>query len=127
MPSQPHTAAYKSVQISGLAWQLPAMSPAPQWAVSGNAQYNFSWQRKPAMPPHISPSARGVRGDGGTTGGGAETLTEGSCAETLTDGVLGVLGAGAAGAALCDEQPNAVAATDTTVPRTNQKNPMPRA
>lgn len=55
--------------------------------------------------------------------GGGETT--GGVAGALAAGAQG-LGSGAAGDAERDAQPNAVAATDTAAPRTNQKNLMPQ-
>ena len=42
LPSQPHTGANSMVHNSGIGWQVPAMSPAPHFAESGNEQNCFS-------------------------------------------------------------------------------------
>lgn len=105
------------------------MSPAPQRALGGKAQYSLSAQRTPAKPPHILPAEAGESGvdaGGDATGGvpegsrGAELATAfGSGLELTMGGTLalgagtlavttGALVAGAGG--LCEAQP--LSATD---------------
>ena len=71
-PSQPQTGANSMVHMSGIGLHSPAMSPAPQCALTGNEQYCLSAQRKPAMPPHILPSGDRRPPPGAAAGGVAE-------------------------------------------------------
>lgn len=108
LPSQPHTGAYSMVHRSGIGWQVPAMSPAPHLAESGNEQNCFSGHLKPAKPPHILPAGgvadpelagAGVEDEGLGGGSGPELTTPEGVNSGIAFALALALGAGGVPAA----------------------------